>query len=451
MFDVLPGFRDFYPEDLRKRNFIFERWKAWATRFDFQQYDIPTLEPLELFTQKAGEEIVSQLFHFVDQGGRAVALRPELTSSLARMVGAKINSLKRPVKWFNIAENFRYERQQKGRLRSHYQLNADIFGEPGAGADAEVIGLALALLQDFGLSSAHLQCRLSDRELWSLFLESLGYTGEKALSILGVIDKMERMEPADVQKKLQPWFHDATDDFLASVEYLRAQRDLDGVRTAILRLLPTGDLRERAETRIAVWEELLTTLESMGLGAYLRIDLGIVRGLAYYTGFVFEIFQLDTAGATTGRALAGGGRFDHLIGLLGYPDTPAVGFGMGDVVLGDALEELKLLPPLIDAPDFMMVIGGAEERLSALADAAVLRHQGYRVSYPLKLNSFNKQFRAVGQSGAAFALIYGSEELAGGQVRLRDLRSGEERLLARPEFLRLAGHIWAAGLSELPS
>ena len=207
MFEVLPGFRDFYPEDCLKRNFIFRQWNNWAKRFDFTEYDIPTLEPLELLTRKSGEEIVSQLFHFVDQGGREVALRPELTSSLARMVGSKINSLKRPVKWFNVAENFRYERQQKGRLRSHYQFNADIFGEPGVNADAEIMALAVSVLQDFGFRPDRLKLRLSDRRLWLIFLESLGYEGDRALEVLGVIDKMERMPREAVIEKLQPLHH----------------------------------------------------------------------------------------------------------------------------------------------------------------------------------------------------------------------------------------------------
>lgn len=204
MLEVLPGFRDFYPDDCRKRNYLFERWKQWARRFDFEPYDIPTLEPLDLFTKKAGDEIVGQLFHFVDQGGRAVALRPELTSSLARMVGNRANSLKRPVKWYNIAENFRYERKQRGRLRSHYQFNADIFGETGCHADADVMALALTLLADFGFSPQDISLRLSDRDLWALFLSALGFDGERALAVLAVIDKMERMPEPELRQKLQP-------------------------------------------------------------------------------------------------------------------------------------------------------------------------------------------------------------------------------------------------------
>lgn len=435
MFEPLPGFRDFYPEDCRKRNFIFSQWKQWALRYDFQEYDIPTLEPLELFTQKAGEEIVGQLFHFEDQGGRKVALRPELTSSLARMIGSRANALKRPVKWFNIAENFRYERQQKGRLRSHYQFNADIFGEEGVSADAEVMALALSVLSGFGLGPADVQLRLSDRQLWILFLESLGILGESALGVLGVIDKLERMAADDVRKRLQPFFHDAVDDFLGSVELLRSQRDVEGIADCFRRLLADRALLERVDARLSAWRELIDILASFGVGDYIRVDLGIVRGLAYYSGFVFEIFQLGEDGAVCGRAMAGGGRFDHLVGLLGYPAMPAVGFGMGDVVLGDVLAERGLLPPLIDCPDIFVVAAGEAERAAALQQVALLRRCGYRVRYPLRAMGFGKQFRAAGESGAALALIIGSDELAAGQVKLRDLRGGGETLLASADVV----------------
>ncbi|MGA1205740.1 MAG: histidine--tRNA ligase [Opitutales bacterium] len=448
MFEVLPGFRDFYPEDCLKRNFIFRQWTSWARRFDFSEYDIPTLEPLDLLTRKSGEEIVSQLFHFEDQGGRAVALRPELTTSLARMVGSRINSLKRPVKWFNIAENFRYERQQKGRLRSHYQFNADIFGEPGVNADAEVMALAVSVLGDFGFRPEALKLRLSDRRLWLIFLEGLGYEDDRALEVLSVVDKMERLAPEVLREKLQPFLNDAVEDFLASVEYLRSQKDLSGLREAMARLVPNAELKAVAMARLDEWESLLATLTALGVGDFIKIDLGIVRGLAYYTGFVFEVFLIDNKGQTTGRALAGGGRFDHLVSLLGYPEVPAVGFGMGDVTLLDALEENGLMPPLVDAPDLFCVIGGPEERLLALEDGTALRGSGYRVTYPLKGVGFGKQFKQAGQSGAKFALIYGEEERLGNQVKVRDLQTGGEATLPRIHLLRHMPDIMSQGIEK---
>ena len=435
MFEPLPGFRDFYPEECRRRDYLFRHWRQWARRYDFEAYDIPTLESRELLTRKSGEEIVSQLFHFEDQGGRAVALRPEITTSLARMIGARANSLKRPIKWYTIAENFRYERQQKGRLRSHYQFNADIFGEPGEQADAEIIALLLESLRGFGFSPNDIVLRLSDRVLWSLFLESLGIEGEAALEVLAIADKMERMPREALEEKLAPYFNEATEEFLATVEGLRSRRGIEQLESTLLALMPNPALRERVQARSAQWNELLQSLRALGVGDFIRIDPGIVRGLAYYTGFVFEVFPVDAEGEPTGRALAGGGRFDGLVERLGFPAMPAVGFGMGDVVLADCLSAKNLLPPLVEAPDFFCVLGGDEERCLALEDAGRLRRDGFRVRYPLKVAGFGKQFKQAGQSGARMALIYGSEEAASGTVRLRDLQSGDEAAVSRHQLL----------------
>ncbi|MFO7725980.1 MAG: histidine--tRNA ligase [Oceanipulchritudo sp.] len=448
MFDVLPGFRDFYPESCSRRNFLFKHWSEWARRHDFLEYDIPTLEPLELFTRKSGPEIVGQLFHFEDQGGRSVALRPELTPSLARMIGSRINSLKRPVKWFNIAENFRYERQQKGRLRSHYQFNADIFGEAGVQADVEVIALLVGILRGLGFSADDLQVRLSDRTLWSLFLKGLGFEGDRALEVLAVIDKMERLSRKDLNERLRPFFNDAVEDFLVSLELMRSCRTLSELGDLMQRLTPTTEIRDEMARRLAEWKELLASITACGLEAYIRIDLGIVRGLAYYTGFVFEVFRLDAGGRPAGRALAGGGRFDHLVGLLGYPEVPAVGFGMGDVVIMDALEEKGLLPDLHESPEFYAVTAGAEERLLALEDATRLRAAGHRVAYGLKGSGFGKQFKLAGQSGARFALIYGSEERERNVVRIRDLSSGGEREFDRSRLPELIPGLTDGGIPK---
>lgn len=425
MLDALPGFREFYPEACAKRNYLFRHWKDWARRFDFSEYDIPTLEPLELFTRKSGPEIVSQLFAFEDQGGRAVALRPELTPSLARMVGSRINALKRPVKWFNIAENFRYERQQKGRLRSHYQFNADIFGEPGEQADAEIMTLLMQSLLALGLGREQIRLRLSDRQLWTCFLEGFGYSGESAQAILGLVDKMERLPEEDFLKKLEPLTGARTDDFVGWVEAFRGARGLESLGALVERYL-VGAARERALERLANWKQLMALLEGSGIGDLVSIDLGIVRGLAYYTGYVFEVFALDASGQPSGRALAGGGRYDHLVGLLGYPEVSAVGFGMGDVVLQDTLEAHGLLPPMIDVPDVFMVTAGAEAVVRARTDASRLRAAGLRVRASLKEVGFSKQFRLAGDCGARVALIYGEDELARAVVKVRDLSNGVE-------------------------
>ena len=433
MLERLPGFRDFYPLDCARRNHLFRLWSQTARRFGFQEYDIPTLEPLELLTAKSGPEIVSQLFNFKDKGDREVALRPELTPSLARMVGSRANSLKRPIKWFNVAENFRYEKPQKGRLRSHYQYNGDVFGEAGPGADAELIALCIESLRVLGLGADDFVLRLSDRTLWIEFLAALGHEGDAALGILGVIDKRERLAPEAAAAQLRPWFGEATEDFLAQVENLVGLRSLEELRAFLPAQATNRETRERIEARLEVWSELLAVLEAFGLKPFLRLDLGIVRGLAYYTGFVFEVFELE-GGELTGRALAGGGRYDHLLAKLGFADLPAVGFGMGDVTVTDLLDKRGLFPTILPGPDLYLVFGGEAEARVAQADAASLRRAGFAVEYPLRAVGFGKQFKLAGQSGARLAVIYGTEELARDEVKVKDLGSGTEAVLPRRDL-----------------
>ena len=429
-FESLPGFREFYPEACRQRNYIFSHWRKVARAYSFSEYDAPVLEPLELYIEKSGEEIVGQLFNFEDRGGRAVALRPEMTPSLARLIGAKANSLKRPVKWFNIGEHYRYERPQKGRLRAFYQFNVDIFGEPGPMADAELISFLIQTLQSFGLTDADFKVRLSDRDLWWMVLASEGLDEAASAKVLGVVDKLERTDRAKTVEKLAEIFGENAEQFLQKVERMIAIQEFNELRSFFEALPLEGEAKEAADQRLADWTVLIETLEAAGLSAYLKIDLGIVRGLAYYTGFVFEAFEASGAG----RALAGGGRYDALVKKLGGPDMPAVGFAMGDVTLQDLLESKKLLPEIVDAPDFIMILGGAEERKAALQDAAALRSIGYRVDYPLKHQGFGKQFKTANQSGARFAMIYGADELAQGVVKVKDLSSGAECELPRSEL-----------------
>lgn len=422
-FKSLPGFRDFYPEDCAVRNFIFERWRESAQRFGFQEWDAPALEPLELFTEKSGEEIVSQLFNFEDKGGRKVSLRPEMTPSLARLVGARAGSLRRPVKWFGIGENYRYEKQQRGRLRAFYQFNADILGEPGCAADAEIIALCVETLRAFGLEKNDFCIRLSDRTLWFLFLESIGIADEStAVKVLGVADKLERVAHDGLVEMMAGALSGTSLDAAATLEKIRGFVALGNFSE--LEKYFSGN--EKLAARLADWRALLATLDALGVGEFIRTDLTIVRGLAYYTGFVFEAFQL----VGEGRALAGGGRYDKLVKKLGGPDLPAVGFGMGDVTLRNLLEQKQILPTLIDAPDFYAVILGEENRAAALADVAALRRAGMRVEYAFKDGKFGKLIQAAEQTGARYALVYGSDELALGVVKVRDTR--ERREIAFP-------------------
>lgn len=430
-FKTLPGFREFYPEDYAQRKHIFQIWRQVARRFAFQEFDGPVLESLELFTTKSGPEIESQLFCFEDKGGRQVSLRPELTPSLARMVAARANGLKRPIKWFSIGDNFRYERMQKGRLRCFTQLNVDLLGEPGPAAEVELIALLVQTLLGFGLTDEDFYVRLSDRNLWMLYLEALGYEGEALGQILGVVDKWERMPEEKLLAQLEEIAGEKAGELKAAVDAFLKLDSVEAVRERFAGLEAGSDA---LDSRMADWQALLDGLSAMGLMGFVKIDLSIVRGLAYYTGFVFEAF--DKKGEF--RALAGGGRYDALVQKLGGPDMPAVGFAMGDVVLAELLHARGKMPQLVDTIDFFAVIGGEAEKLAALSDVALLRQAGYSVEYQLKLQAFGKQFKAASAAGARFALVYGSEELEKGVVKVRNLADRSEQDIPRGHLLEAA-------------
>lgn len=420
-FQSLPGFREFYPEDFSRRQHIFRLWRQAAQSYGFQEYDAPVLEPLELYTTKSGDEIETQLFAFTDKGGREVSLRPEMTPTVCRMVGAKAGALKRPIKWFSIAEFYRYERAQKGRLRAFNQFNADIFGEAGPEAEIELIALLIQCMTGFGLTKDDFYVRLSDRDLWFFYLEALGFDDAQSRGILGAIDRYEKM--GDDAFKGYVEAHGALDEakkakVLAFLQ-IKSLADLEAV------LAPFGS--DKLNARLADWRKVLGGLAAMGLGDFVSVDLAVVRGLAYYTGFVFEAF--DRKGDL--RALAGGGRYNDLVKKLGYADLPAVGFAIGDVTTGLLLEQRGLTPTFVNAPDVYAVIGGEAERAAAFADIRALRAAGWRVEYPLKDVAFGKQFKTAAEAGAKLALIYGGDELAKGVVKIRDMSDRSEREVPR--------------------
>jgi len=432
-FQTLPGFREFYPEDLARRNHLFRLWRQTAQAFGFAEYDAPVLEPLDLYRAKSGDEIEGQLFTFTDKGGREVALRPEMTPTVCRLVGERAGSLKRPIKWFSIAEFFRYERMQKGRGRSFFQFNADIFGEPGPEAEIELIALLVQCLCSFGLTEKDFFVRLSDRNLWFFYLEALGLDVARARAVLSAIDKFEKL---------------GDDAFLS---YTEAHGPLDpAIKAQVLAFLGIKSLAElesvlgeltadpKLAARLSDWRKLLEGLDAMGLARFVTVDLGVVRGLAYYTGFVFEAF--DRLGEL--RALAGGGRYDDLVAKLGGPELPAVGFAIGDMTFALLLEQRGLMPALVQAADIFCVIGGPAERRAALGDVQALRALGHRVDYPFKEIGFGKQFKAAGESGARLALIYGSDELAKGVVKIRNLLDRTERDVPRAEVLSAVQDFW---------
>ncbi len=434
-FQTLPGFREFYPEDLSRRNHLFRLWRQTAHTFGFSEYDAPVLEPLDLYKAKSGDEIETQLFSFTDKGGREVALRPEMTPTVCRLVGARANALKRPIKWFSIAEFYRYERMQKGRGRCFFQFNADIFGEPGPEAEIELIALLVQCLCAFGLTEQDFYVRLSDRNLWFYYLEALGFDDTRARTILGAIDKYEKIG----------------DDAFAA--YTAAHGPLDpALKARILALLNVKSLAalealvaatggDRLAGRLGEWRRVLGALSAMGLENFVAVDLGVVRGLAYYTGFVFEAF--DRKGEL--RALAGGGRYDDLVQKLGGPALPAVGFAIGDMTFALLLEQRGLMPAFIEAPDVYCVIGGPAERLAAFGAIHALRGAGYRVEYPMKEVAFGKQFKAAAESGAKLALIFGGDEVAKGVVKVRDLVQRSEIEVPRGQVLAHVRDFFSGG------
>ncbi len=424
-FQTLPGFREFYPDALARRNHVFRLWRQTATTFGFNEYDAPVLEPLELYKTKSGDEIEAQLFSFTDKGGREVALRPEMTPTVCRLVGEKASSLKRPIKWFSIAEFYRYERMQKGRGRCFFQFNADIFGEPGIEAETELIALLVQCLCAFGLGEQDFYVRLSDRNVWFYYLEALGLDDARTRAMLSAVDKFEKAGD-EAFKGYSDQFGPLDATLKEKVLAFLQVKSLSALE-AILSSVPG----EKLCARLNDWRRLLGNLEAMGLARFVEVDLAVVRGLAYYTGFVFEAF--DRKGEL--RALAGGGRYDNLVGKLGYSELPAAGFAIGDMTFALLLEQRGLMPTFVQAPDVYAVIGGEKERLAAFGDIHALRAAGFKVEYPMKDLGFGKQFKVAAESGAKLALIYGGDELAKGVVKLRDLTTRTEQEIAKDQVL----------------
>src|SRR3989442_4852602 len=405
---ALPGFRDFYPDELALKNHIFATWRDVARRYGFQEYDGQRLEPLELYMDKSGAEIVQQLYAFEDKGGRKVALRPEMTPTLARMVGAHAQALKKPIRWFSMPQLFRYERQQRGRLREHFQLNMDLIGEDGPLADAELIAAAIDILRAFGFGPEHVQARISDRRVLRALLLGRGLTEAQLAAAFAGIDRAEREQPAAVEARL---IEQGVGKQQAQVVLETAQlRGLDQVTAAL------GKVKGGAEVGEPL-AQVCGALDAMGLGAFAQVDMTIVRGLAYYTGTVFELFD---AGKTL-RAICGGGRYDDLLEDIAGVDLPCAGFGMGDVVLGELLKEREVSVPAPAALDAFLVAVSGEDVLPVIRLAHRLRDRGLAVEYALKAQAVRKQLELAVARGAPRAGILGADERTTGRARARDL------------------------------
>ena len=403
-FQALPGFRDFTPRECAVRNYLFETWRQVARRCGYVEYETPILEDTGLYLKKSGGELSSQLFRFEDQGGRDVTLRPEVTASLARIAAAEQRQYPKPLKWFEIGQCFRYEKPQKGRGREFHQFNVDILGEAGPGADAELIALAIETMLSFGFVQGDFVVRVSDRNAWVKFAEARGVTEEAMPDFLNLVDKLEREKPEVLGQKLAAFGTtlEEVKDFVANPQ------DAEGT-----------------------FNEILADLGSRGFGGFVELDLSIVRGLAYYTGVVFEVFDSKKSM----RAVAGGGRYDTLVKTIsdGAVDLPATGFAMGDYVIRNLIEETTHAAMQMEVwlqrnaagCEAYMVVPDESSRADALKLVTDLRRAGISVDLPLSAAKVAKQFQAAEKCGARFAIIIG-EEFPAVKIKVLASRTEEE-------------------------
>jgi len=416
------GTRDFYPPDMAIRNFIVDGWKKVSLRNGFEEYDGPIFEYLKMYQIKSGDEIVEQLFSLTDRGGRDLALRPEITPTLARMVNQQINALPKPIKWFSVPRLLRAERPQKGRLREFFQWNVDIIGINQSTADAEIIFTTVDYLRNVGLTPKDIKVRISSRKLLAAVLKSYGVPDEKLASLYVVLDKKAKL-PADTFEKM-----------------LAEQVPDNEILTKILAFMQIdsipelGELIEAESEEFAAYNEIkevLDTLEAMGVGDFCIYDPGIVRGLAYYTGIVFEVH--DTVGDL--RAICGGGRYDNLLRDFGGPAISATGMGMGDCVLEILLRDKGLLDkqvPKRQIDYFVACIGHIGNE--AWRIIAKLRSMGYSANISYKTGGFSKQLKEASAQNAGKCIIIGEEELKEGKITVKDMVTGQQELVGHEEF-----------------
>jgi histidyl-tRNA synthetase len=404
------GTRDFYPEDMRLRNWLFDNFDDAALLHGFEEYDAPVLEHEDLYTRKQGEEITQQLYNFQDKGDRKVALRPEMTPSLARMVMARAGALPMPIKWYSIPQCWRYERTQRGRGREHYQWNVDIWGTNEISADAELISVLVTFFKRIGLTEEDLVIRMSSRKVLEEVLGSLGIAGDIFAQTCIVVDKMDKL-PADVvSQQLADLGLEA--NAIGTIQSTLGIKDMKSLREVL-----GGDSGAVSELT-----NLFSALDAYGISEWVEFDASIVRGLAYYTGPVFEAH--DRAGEL--RAICGGGRYDKLLSTLGGKDLPATGFGFGDMVIMELLAEKGLVPELTSGNDDIVISLSPELRNAAMSVASSLRLAGRAVDLVLEDKRLKWAFKHAERSGAQRLVMVMPDEWKDGKVRIKDLDTGEE-------------------------
>lgn len=418
---AVKGTRDFYPEIMAVRNWIIDGWKKVSIRNGFVEYDSPIFEYLELYTLKSGDEIVSQLFSMTDRGGRDLAIRPEITPSLARMVNQQINTLPRPVKWFSAPRLCRAERPQKGRLREFFQWNCDIVGSESVLADAECIYTALDYLRSLGLKETDIVARISSRSMLAEILLAMGFAADDLNKLYSLLDKMPKVSPQAFAEMTAEQITDTAlrEQFL-KVPSLKSLEDVDALA-----------ISEPAKAALEDLRELFNTLAAMGVADYCKFDIQIVRGLAYYTGPVFEIFDRSESL----RAICGGGRYDSLLTILGGPKVPATGFGMGDVVLEILLREKGLLPEFASSIDYFVIDASQELFDRALKLTCEIRTRGRSASFGYKRQNLAKNFKLADSQKARFAIVVGQETADRNEITIKELATGQQQVVSIDNFL----------------
>ena len=417
------GTRDFYPPDMAVRNFIIDGWKKVSLRNGFEEYDGPIFEYLKMFQLKSADEIAEQLFSLKDRGGRDLAIRPEITPTLARMVNQQINSLPKPIKWFSVPRLCRAERPQRGRLREFFQWNIDIIGEDNVLADAETIFCALDYLQEVGLTPDDIVVKISSRKMLAAILQTIGIAANKLEDLYALLDKRSRLPQEAFEKMLTEQV--ANENKRKKILELMAVESIKQIGDCL-------QLSETAKESVDELKRLFELLDVMGIADFCVFDIGVVRGLAYYTGIVYEIYDK----ASELRAIGGGGRYDDLLKQFGGPAIPATGFGIGDCVLGILLEEKGLLEKQLPSrrPDYFVAFTDKQFFQKAIEITTKLRRAGLAANFDYKSANLSKQLKQASAQSAQKCIIIGAELSENNQLVVKDMTTGQQELIELNKF-----------------
>ncbi len=404
------GTRDFYPEEMRLRNWLFDNFTYASLLHGFEEYDAPVLETEELYTRKQGEDIVKQLYNFKDKGDRKVALRPEMTPSLARMVMSRAGVLPMPIKWFSIPQCWRYERMQKGRGREHFQWNVDIWGTDDISADAELFSVLTTFLEGVGLTEEDVVIRVSSRKVLEEVLGALGITGDLFAKTCIIVDKMDKLSPEVIDEQLTELGHDSK--VISTIQSTLGLKHLNSLKKVL----------KPDSAALSELTQLFEAIDAYGISNWVEFDASIVRGLAYYTGSVFEVS--DRKGKF--RAICGGGRYDKLLSTLGGKDLPATGFGFGDMVIMELLKDKGLIPHLLSGVEDVVIALDPNLKNIAVKAASVLRDSDRLVDLVLENKKMKWAFKHAERVGASRIILVAPEEWSREKIKVKDLQSGEE-------------------------